>query len=209
MMTCADVRDRLDALLEGRLAPEDAASILGHVATCAECREDLSAAEELRPLVASLSRHIEPPPELWGAIRRNLRSPERPDATRWSRRSVVFVLATAAIVLIALSSLITLEVVRRTGRSTRPAIAVVAWEADYRAAAADLHTELQRRRSQLPTSTILAVERDLAVIDSAISEAGRALSGEPNDTTLRRLLRSSHEQKLALLRRAVFLGPET
>jgi hypothetical protein len=46
------------------------------------------------------------------------------------------------------------------------------------------------------------VERNLAIVDSAIQEAKRALQADPGNGALEQMLRARYEQRLDLLRRA-------
>ena len=61
----------------------------------------------------------------------------------------------------------------------------------------------------LDPATIATVERSLTTIDGAIAEARAALMRDPGNGTLSRLLASSYEQKVTLLRRASELTPRS
>ena len=48
------LRERLSAYLDGELAPDDAAALERHLATCPECRDDLAGLREVRALLRAL-----------------------------------------------------------------------------------------------------------------------------------------------------------
>jgi len=82
-------------------------------------------------------------------------------------------------------------------------------EARYVLTASTLRETLDERRATLDPATIATVERSLTTIDEAIAEARAALARDPADATLTRLLASSYEQKVTLLRRASELPPRS
>src|SRR5690606_33253651 len=82
-------------------------------------------------------------------------------------------------------------------------------EARYVLATAALRQTLDERQGQLAPATIRTVERSLATIDTAIAEARAALVRDPSNAALSRLLASSYEQKVTLLRRASELSPRS
>jgi anti-sigma factor RsiW len=82
-------------------------------------------------------------------------------------------------------------------------------DAQYDAAVADLEKALQAGRGRLDTSTISIVERNLQIIDQAISQAREALAGDPANSYLSSHLVEARRRKLDLLRRATALATET
>jgi anti-sigma factor RsiW len=78
--------DRLSALLDGELAPAEAAAARIHLEGCGRCRAELRAVEEARGALRSLP-WLEPPPSLsaWVGRRR-----------RRTRRAAVGLVASAA-----------------------------------------------------------------------------------------------------------------
>ncbi|HKS68809.1 MAG TPA: zf-HC2 domain-containing protein, partial [Ktedonobacterales bacterium] len=48
------LRERLSAYLDGELAPGDDAALERHLATCAECRDELAGLREVRALLRAL-----------------------------------------------------------------------------------------------------------------------------------------------------------
>lgn len=149
------------------------------------------------------------------------RMPASPARTRTTMR---WKLAAAAIVLVAASSAVT-AVVMRHGAGTTPAVAtsitptprdlppattlpaaMTEAERGYLASVEELSAALEMARSQLAPATIAIVERNLALIDSAIAESREALAHDPGNRVLMAVLDGTYRQKLELLRRAAQLG---
>jgi len=77
--------------------------------------------------------------------------------------------------------------------------------ARYDAAAADLATELDVRRSKLDPHTVAVLDSCIRRIDAAIAEARGALRQDPRNAVVAELLTVSYRQKLDLLKRAADL----
>jgi hypothetical protein len=183
--------------------------------------EHTSDDDRLRELAAALPRDIEPPVDLWPAIRAELTArPTRP--TWWAAG---WRLAAAGLLIAVLSSIATLVAVRSGGwgggqrlaarhdsaRSTGaelPAHLVAAVHGYTRSIEA-LRRTLDERRDSLAPSTIATVERSARIADSAIAEARAALERDPANRVLEELLLSNYERKVDLLQRAAELAPRT
>ncbi|HEU4584759.1 MAG TPA: zf-HC2 domain-containing protein [Gemmatimonadaceae bacterium] len=74
---------------------------------------------------------------------------------------------------------------------------------------AHLQTIVRERRSLLDTATIAVIQRNLAVIDSAIAQSKAALAADPNSRFLNEQLNSVLDQKVELLRTAALLPART
>lgn len=208
-MTCAELRSRLDAYAQGRLSEVELAAFEQHIAACAACADFLEAAEPQPEQIATLPRSVDPDGELWTGIRSRLAPRDRP-----GRHSIAiprWMLAAAAVVLIAGSSSVTAYLLRRP--SSRPAASHAAvlspLEVQYASASADLSVALERARDHLAPATLTVIQRNLAVIDSALAETRRALAGDPGNATLERLVIAAWRQKVDFLRRATALSSET
>lgn len=204
-MSCAELRTRLDAYARGTLALAEAAAFESHLASCAACSALLEQSE-LRPeQVALLPRSVDPSVDLWPGIHARL-------APRVARRNRIAVpgwlLAAAAVLLIAVSSGVTALLLRQ--RPALPAVAAAGaltpLEDQYASAAADLGAALEQARQRLSPETIKTIERNLAVIDSALAESRRALAGDPGNASLERLVIATWQQKMDFLRRATALS---
>ena len=204
-MNCTDVRDLIDGHVAGTLPRGDRESIDRHLTGCAECRADVEAARMLAQPVAALPRAIEPPRNLWPHIERRI-APS-------SVRSRLLALA-AANALVAGSSTVT-WLVMRDGAAAVTAVADTAsggvrvFEARYMEQAETLADLLERERPRLAPETVAVLERNLAIIDAAISESRAALAADPSNAELETLLRAGHQQKVALLEQAARLVRES
>jgi anti-sigma factor RsiW len=209
--------EQLSDHLDHRLAQADHRAIEIHLVRCSVCAARFGRLDAVRASARSLGTDTEPPADLWRDIEARITqtvpmSPRMP--TRFWR------LAAAAVVLVALSSGVTVLIVRRpTAILSRPAAIPVtsatltgsarAVDADYASAIRELNETLATRRPALDPVTIAKVEASLRVIDLAIVEARHALAGDPANRTLIDLLAASYERKVELLRRANELPPST
>ncbi len=74
-------------------------------------------------------------------------------------------------------------------------------ESDYLRAVNDLSATLDSERGSLSPETIAKLRESLKIIDAAILEARNALAADPANRTLIRMLSTSYEQKVDLLKR--------
>lgn len=209
-MTCADLDARLDGYLEGELSPAEHDAVEAHLAGCAACAALHADLVALRKRARRAPAQIPPPPAVWAAIERRMTRDSRP-ATRSP-----WLLAAAAVLLVALSSLATVLVVRdRDSRlATRDSAAaaldprLAALEADYQRAAAELVRALEREAALSP-EVREALARHLAVVDAAIAEARASVLEHPADAETGGMLLAAYRQKLDLLERATRLGSDS
>lgn len=208
----------LNELLDGTLAPDERARVERHVAECVPCTSSLRDLEALVRRARALPREMAPPPEAWAAVRNTVQgSPRRIAAAPRRARIWPMVAAAAALVVVSVVTTLWLSAPDErvtgsagVGSATPAALTVFApVEARYVLAVSALHETLDERRDQLDSATIATVERSLATIDAAITEARDALASDPANATLTRLLASSYEQKVTLLRRASELPPRS
>ncbi|MGI8499457.1 MAG: anti-sigma factor family protein [Gemmatimonadaceae bacterium] len=215
---------RLDAFLDGALPPLERRSVEAHLAQCARCRAEAEGLKRIIARARALPPSVQPPRDLWPAVEAEMHGavveslPLRRDAGRFAwRLSSRPVLAAAALLLVALSSLVTWNITR-AGRTSAAAVAsapVVAGaatlvelhgiERDYQLAAADLAATLEARRASLDPATVAVVEADLRLIDQAIREARAALIADPANEDLGHMLSTAYRHKLALLQQATRL----
>lgn len=206
--------DQLSDWIDGRLSPEEGRAVETHLAVCTACSEREARLQSLIGAARALPSAIEPPSALWRDVRARIVPARSRNRQRW-------VLAAAALFLVALSSAVTALLVRRppvivrqrvtptaTIASALPA-PVRAVDADYAGAIRELNESLDEHRRQLDPTTVAKVEASLHVIDLAIDEARQALAADPSNLTLHDLLAASYERKVELLRRASALLPST
>ena len=216
--------DRLSEFVDGELSANERAELESHLAGCAGCRGVL---EELRGVVARATalEDREPTRDLWSKVAREIKVERVAHELQRARRlsfSVPQLLA-ASIALILLSgSAVWLAVTHRATSRMSPTIiaagrrpeggttARVAWATDprYDAAIAELQAALQagRRNGQLDSATIRIVEHNLAIIDTAIVQARRALAADPGSAYLNHHLADTMRRKLDLLRQATAIS---
>ncbi|HEY2374623.1 MAG TPA: zf-HC2 domain-containing protein [Gemmatimonadaceae bacterium] len=203
--------DQLGDFLDGLLLPEQRQVAEDHLAICTTCTERRDRLESLISASRALPDEIDPPIDLWTDVHERI----QPMSARWRQR---WILAAAAIVLVAASSAVTAILVRRpiivrpvavstTIASNQLPASARSVDADYAAAIHDLNETLDENRAKLDPSTVAKVEASLHVIDGAIDEARRALAADPANLTLLDLLAANYERKLELLRRANALLP--
>ena len=216
--------DRLSEFVDGELSANERAELESHLAGCAGCRGVL---EELRGVVARATalEDREPTRDLWSKVAREIKvervAHELERAHRLSFSVPQLLAASIALVLLS-GSAVWLAVTHRATSRTSPTMiaagrtpeggttARVAWATDprYDAAIAELQAALQagRRNGQLDSATIRIVEHNLAIIDTAIVQARRALAADPGSAYLNHHLADTMRRKLDLLRQATAIS---
>ena len=207
-MNCNELRTQFDAYVGGTLDPARSRALEVHLEECPSCAAYLERHEPPVAEQATLSLSVAPAQDLWPGIQTRL----APRRGLWRRVSLPnWALAAAAIVLIAVSSGVTALVL--SGRPPATAVArsetLTPLEGQYASAAAELGAELDRVRTRLAPATVQVIERNLAVIDSALAETRRALAKDPNNAALERLVIAAWQQKMDFLRRATALSTES
>jgi anti-sigma factor RsiW len=201
-MNCDACRDHLDDYVAGRLSPAERDAVEEHTRTCDTCRADVGAARTLASPVAALRREIEPPTNLWPGVARRIHP------APWRRRAIAIA---AVLLLMAGSSAVTAVLLERrsapsAGRSGQAVAEII--EAQYAPRVEALNALLARERAALDPATVATIERNLAVIDRAITESREALARDPSDPDLRALFRTSQAQRVALLEQATRIARE-
>ena len=225
--------DRLSEYLDGELAPEERRELEAHLARCATCKRTL---EDLRAVVARAAALEDRPPaaDLWPAVARGIGAgagAAEPGVVplasrRRGARRLAFTLpqlAAAAVALMAVSggavwlagshapaaapgSAVATSGAAAPGGVVAPAALT---PAGYDAAVRDLETVLAQNRGRLDTATVHVLERNLHLIDAAITECRRALAADPASPYLNAHLADTMQQKLDLLRQAARLAART
>lgn len=201
--------EQLHAAAEATLAPGDRSAVDHHLAACESCRADVARIEALLASADALPRSVEPPEDLWPAIRSRVAGGLVVPMAR-PRREVAW-LAAAALLLVVATSAITLAFVR-DDRAVATTVTPGAPDdsidgpsrfravsAEYDRLDRDLARRLDEHRAKLQPETIEKVERNLLIIDRAIGEIRQALAEDPHNEALEALLKASYGQKSALL----------
>ncbi len=222
--------DRLSEYLDRELSAAEEAAADEHLGRCAACRHTLAELREVR----ALARQLAPTPpdtDLWPAIAAAIGSaaavPRTEVTPLRAPRRYTFSLPQLAAAGIALAALTGSGVwLARGGDGNMP----VAVQTDstpatqapdavtpvrsaslraadtYDAAIGDLEQVLEGGREHLDPATVRVLESNLALIDSAIAEAQRAIAADPANAYLNSHLARTMQRKLELLRRAATLA---
>lgn len=225
--------DRLSAYLDNELTPADRTAANAHLRACPACAAVL---DELRAVTArahALADHA-PANDLWPAIAAAIGSdisPLSPRRKENGRRRFSFSvpqLAAAAVLLAALSGGVvwTLGRPRASTVAVSPAVPVTAGpataggtvrptgfttprptaEQSYDAAVADLERVVEAGRGRLDEKTLQVVRKNLAVIDTAVAQARRAVEQDPANSYLNSYLAHTMRRKIDLLRQVATLA---
>lgn len=222
--------DRLSDYLDRELTPAEEAAADEHLLACAACRETLAELREVRARARALAPS-HPDTDLWPAIAAAIGSesavrPTEVTPLRRPRRYSFSLpqLAAAGIALAAISGTgvwlaggtggTTALVVQADSSTATPVpdpagtvrSASVRATATYDAAIGDLEAVLESGRAHLDPATIAVLEANLALIDSAIADAQRAIVADPANAYLNSHLARTMQRKLELLRRAATLA---
>jgi len=186
-----------------------------HLVDCGECQASLARVRALLAAAHALPRDVEPPPEVWAAVRARMaaeRQVSRASRHRWWHNGW---LATAAALMLMLGTATFVGVLAR-GRPTKakgmsvaappPSPVLLAVDRNYVATIRELRTALAGQRTTLSPATVQTVERSLRVIDDAIAEARAALAADPGNQALVDILASHYERQVDLLQRATELS---
>jgi len=102
-MSCADFTESLNALLDGELSPQQAATLSSHLAHCPACTQTLAELAELRAGLAQLVPEADVPAELQARIEALLADeasrvvPFKPSARAWLPNRAGWIAAAVAI----------------------------------------------------------------------------------------------------------------
>jgi len=208
-MTCDEVDGRLDGYADGSLSEGEFQEVELHLSSCAACREQERRLRLILAQARALPRELSPSRDLWAGIAQRIEAGRRGRATWWLG------LAAAAVLVGAVSvSLLhqgepaagPVPVTVSPASLTLEGSSLGAAEKEYERAANELLAALQDRRQSLSPQTLANVEKNLAVIDQALTEVRAALGRDPGNKDLTRMLVSAHRKKVDTLRRVVRLS---
>jgi anti-sigma-K factor RskA len=202
--------ETLSAYADGELKAPALTRVEQHLATCSPCAAALARLRAAVAAAGALPRGMEPPPEVWGAIRSRLAdarsAPNRP--VRWWHNG--WLAAAAAVMLVVATALL---VPRGAGRAKGAKVGVpqtpvvlASVEKNYAPTITELRETLNSQRAVLSPNTVKTLDRSLAVIDSAIAEASAALVADPASAALADMLAAYYERKVGFLKRATNLS---
>ena len=226
---CVRFEEQLMAYLERDLDVRGQHWMRQHQLSCGRCRQLAHELESTTRAAATLPT-MAPSHDLWPGIASRLETSvlplyENPGDSAFARISgpgrgglLVRHLAIAATLLVTVSSAITWRLVRPT---TEPTI-VVATKRDsvvdlmtivpvanadvtYEREIAALRAIVTERMSELDSTTVATLVRNLAIIDQAIADSREALEKAPGSRVLSGTLDRALRSKLSLMRRVALL----
>jgi anti-sigma factor RsiW len=214
------------------LAPAERADVERHLAGCAACRALVDDVREIRRVAGSLDGR-EPPVRVWTRIERAIQLEAAARAADGgargvqlklaaarltSSRSIWIGLAAAAVLVLATAvGLRLLPRAARPGGTTSPPAAAMSSdaaqieaelrqaEAHYEKAIQGLEQIANAEKGALDPQTAATLQKNLSVIDQAISESRAALRAEPTSEPAQQSLIDSFKTKMGLLQDTVAL----
>ncbi len=189
------------------------AAVRDHLAQCEECRTVVDGLRAVRSAARALPP-LQPSPKAWERIERSLAVP------RAGRSSIGWTWLAAAAVLI-LATFVGFKTLRRPAQTAgAPGAAVQATEpADaqfveaelrqaeehYQKAITGLEQIANSGKGSLDPQTAATLEKNLSVVDQAISESRAALRTQPSNEPAQASLLESFKAKIELLQETVAL----
>ena len=202
----------LSGFVDGTLSALARAEVDAHLAVCRECRAVVDDLRRVQSAVRELPL-LEPPRDAWPRIERALRASgasHRP--ARWP-----WLAAAAAIVFVALGGAkladtwrhpaALTDVASATDVATAQSVEAELRQAEqhYQKAIAGLEQIANAEKGSLDPQVAATLEKNLAVVDQAISESRAALKTQPTSEPAQTSLLESFKAKIALLQDTVAL----
>jgi anti-sigma factor RsiW len=219
---------RINEYVDGTLGADERAELERHFAECASCR---TLADDLRELTLA-ARNLaptEPPATAWRRLETALRTEpgkRETDSARLSRargfRYAAYGLAAAAVLIVATAVGLRVSPGRRqptaapattsTTAVAAPGDAAQSVEAELRAAEAHYDNAIKgleqianANQGSLDPATAATLQKNLAVIDQAITESRAAVQAQPNSEPAQQSLLENFRTKVAVLQDTVAL----
>jgi anti-sigma factor RsiW len=221
-MKCADLQsDVLVDLVDGRLDPTLQRDVERHLEACPGCRALVTDLRSIRASAFMLDRR-EPPMAVWAKVKdavaaeprpssRVLMMPSRQNWPVWLGAAAALILAT----VIGLLPLMNRNAVSNETASEETAAPEVtvesvaaefeAAEQHYQKAIDDLQTIANKDTGELDPQVAAVLQKNLSVIDQAISESRAALKTQPTSASAQDGLFDALRTKVALLQQTVEL----
>jgi len=213
--------------VDGALPPGERDTVERHVAGCGECRQLVDDLRAIRRQTAAL-RPMDPPARIWTGIEQSLTQKKGPYpffgvAPYWLAVAAMLVIATAAGTRFIMSSRQAPGGAGTTAAATGRASGTPAASADsadmaksveddllqaeqhYQRAITGLEQIANADKGALDPHTAATLQKNLSVIDSAISESRAALKAQPTSEPAQASLLDSFRTKIGLLEDTVAL----
>jgi anti-sigma factor RsiW len=221
-MKCADLQtDVLVDLVDGRLEPAEQRDIERHLEACANCRALVTDLRSIRAAAFMLDRR-EPGAAVWASLQakvaaepspkgRVLLMPTRQNWPVWLGAAAALILATVIGLLPLLNRNATAPQTA-AGENGTPEITVESVAAEFEAAEQhyqkaidDLQTIANNDTGELDPQVAAVLQKNLSVIDQAITESRAALQSQPSSASAQDGLFDALRSKVALLQQTVEL----
>lgn len=217
-MYCSQYRDVIQELVEGTLGPVRRAELQTHLDHCDDCRALVSDLQKIRATAASLDRP-QPPDHVWMQIAGRLRQEGRVSgAAPLPRRNLAWLaLAAALVIAVGASIYVLLPLRSQQGTSGNAAAGNTVQSAADEVQIAEQHLQLaieglQRAADMndgtLDPETQAVLQKNLQVLNGAISESRAALKSDPQNAPARASLFDALRQKVTLLQDTIALMNE-
>jgi anti-sigma factor RsiW len=230
-------RESIQELIDGTIGAIRRAELERHLSDCAECRAFLADMEALRETAGALDP-LEPPDGVWLQIAGRLRQEGRVQLppVRQTRSPRYAMLAIAATLVLAVGGSIVALLIQYRSPSTPPPaaatggaaaagnpnadLAVESVEAEFRLAEQHYQNAIAkleqaarldqagRDENTLDAQTAAMLQKNLQVIDQAITESREAVRSEPLSAAARDSLFDALRRKVALLQDTIALMNE-
>lgn len=220
-MKCADLNEALVDLVDGRLDGPERRDVERHLEACEHCRALVEDLRSIRGAAFMLDRH-EPKAETWSRLQaaiavepaprgRLLSMPARVNWPVWLGAAAALILATV-IGLLPLMNRAAQPVDTAETESAEAEVTVESVSAQFEAAEKiyqkaidDLQTLAAKDTGELDPEVAAVLQKNLTVIDQAISESRAALKSQPASVNAQNGLFDALRTKVAVLQQTVEL----
>lgn len=217
-MTCEDLNEALVDLVDGRLDGAEQRNVERHLEGCANCRALVEDLRTIRAAAFMLDRR-EPKPETWTRLQASIAA--NPQSTRsevpnrlpvWLAAAAALILATAVGVWPLLNRTASHGDATKAAGGDQPPATVESVTAEfeeaekhYQKAIDDLQTIASKDTGELDPQVAAVLQKNLTVIDQAITESRDALKAQPANASAQNGLFDALRTKVALLQQTVEL----
>jgi anti-sigma factor RsiW len=222
-MNCAELNEALVDLVDGRLDGAEQRSVERHLEGCATCRALVEDMRSIRGAAFMLDRH-EPKAATWSKLQAAIAAEPAPKGRlldiSWGRRSLPVWLGAAAALILATVFGVWPLLNRTPARHDASATAAAsdepatvesvtaefeAAEKHYQKAIDDLQTIANKDTGELDPQVAAVLQKNLTLIDQAITESRDALKAQPSNSSAQNGLFDELRTKVALLQQTVEL----
>jgi hypothetical protein len=226
-MSCNDYRTAIAEFVDGTLDAASQRDLERHVAGCADCRALVADLKSIQAAAFTLERR-DPPARAWNAIRERIAAEPLPDARgrvlAWPRTRTawgVWMAAAAALLVVTTAGIVSIlneplapahqaDVARPASADDAPTAASIAAELNaaeehYDKAIRGLEQIARSQSGELDAQTAAVLQKNLQVIDQAISDSRAALNSQPTSTDAQDSLFDAMRTKVAVLQQTVEL----